>query len=65
MALLQGLFDTNGRCNKNGKQEFCSSNKLLAAQTLELIKSLGIKAKMVKITQFCMGKLLIKYIVYI
>ena len=66
MALLQGLMDTDGCCNKNGKQEFCSSNKLLATQTLELIKSLGIKAKMTESDATLYGRVVNKrYRIYL
>jgi intein/homing endonuclease len=43
-ALLQGLMDTDGTVDINGKCEFCSTSAVLSAQVLELITSLGIKA---------------------
>jgi len=46
-ALIQGLFDTDGHCDKRtGSSEFCNKNKKLALQVLELALSLGVKAVM-------------------
>lgn len=42
MSLLQGLMDSDGTSGRY--QEFYNTNKKLAFQTFELIKSLGIKA---------------------
>ena len=45
LALLQGLFDTDGYCSaKTGSAEFCSTSKDLAAGARELALSLGFKA---------------------
>lgn len=43
-ALLAGLLDTDGYCDKNGQIEFCNTNKKLAEQFCELACSLGYKA---------------------
>jgi hypothetical protein len=50
MALLQGLMDSDGCCNKDGRCEFSQAEcrKHLAYQVLELVKSLGIKATIIK-----------------
>lgn len=45
LALLQGLLDSDGYCDKNGNIEFVQVNKILAHQVCVLVKSLGIKAK--------------------
>jgi hypothetical protein len=45
VSLLQGLMDTDGCCEKrDGRLEFCNTNKELAYAVLELVLSLGIKA---------------------
>ena len=44
IALLQGLNDTDGYCDKDGSVEFTNTNKKLAEQYYELVCSLGIKA---------------------
>lgn len=47
LALLQGLIDSDGFCDKKSSQfEFTATNKILATQTHQLMMSLGIKAKM-------------------
>jgi hypothetical protein len=43
-ALLQGIMDTDGTCDKRGQLECGFSNELLAGDLLELVSSLGIKA---------------------
>lgn len=44
-ALLQGLVDTDGTvCKRRGCATFCSTNKELAEQVRELVRTLGIKA---------------------
>lgn len=48
LELLQGLMDTNGTCSKNGQCSFVQKSKVLSEQFLELVNSLGIKAKMIK-----------------
>lgn len=44
IALLQGLMDTDGSCDKRGQCELGFSNERLTNNALELISSLGIKA---------------------
>jgi DNA replication protein DnaC len=56
LSLLQGLLDTDGSCNKGGLIEFTSVISLLANQTYQLIKSLGIKAKLKINKSFCYKK---------
>lgn len=48
LALLQGLMDTDGHCDKNGNIEFVQVRKELAYQVYELVLSLGIKAYIYK-----------------
>lgn len=45
-AVLQGLMDTDGTISKTGNCEISLSDPRLAADTLELIRGLGIKASM-------------------
>lgn len=42
--LLQGLMDSDGYVSKAGQCEFTTTNHVLATDTVELIRSLGIKA---------------------
>lgn len=45
LALLQGLIDTDGTvCKNRGSVTFCNTNRELAEQARELIRSLGVKA---------------------
>jgi hypothetical protein len=44
LALVQGLMDTNGHCEKTGMIEFVQVKKELAYQVYDLLLSLGIKA---------------------
>lgn len=44
MAVLQGLMDTDGTINKSGSCVLALSDPDLAADALELVRSLGIKA---------------------
>lgn len=46
LALLQGLMDTDGTVSESGACELTLTNAELAADALELIRSLGIKATM-------------------
>jgi len=48
LALLQGLLDSDGHCDKNGNVEFVQVDKNLAYQVFDLVRSLGIKAKIYK-----------------
>lgn len=45
MELLRGLMDTDGYCGENGVCEFTSIKFDLAQDVLELVRSLGIKAR--------------------
>lgn len=45
-ALLQGLMDTDGYIDSRGMCEFCVTRKELADGVVELLRSLGIKARM-------------------
>lgn len=48
MELLKGLMDTDGSCSLAGECSFTQKSETVARQTLELINSLGIKARMKK-----------------
>jgi hypothetical protein len=50
LALLQGIMDSDGCCGEDGRCEFVQveSRKEFAYQVLELIRSLGIKASIVR-----------------
>lgn len=48
LALLQGLMDTDGTISARGHCEFSSSNARLAQDALQLVVSLGIKAKLLE-----------------
>ena len=54
--LLQGLMDTDGSCSKAGQCSFVQKSKALADGVLELINSLGFKAKMIKRKSALNGK---------
>ena len=43
LALLQGLMDTDGNCETDGKAEFCNTNIKLAEGVYQLAASLGLK----------------------
>jgi hypothetical protein len=48
--LLKGLLDTDGSCCGTGGQsriEFCNTNRELSADILQLVRSLGFKAKLI------------------
>lgn len=44
LSLLQGLMDTDGTINDKGQSEISLTNKRLALETNELVRSLGIKS---------------------
>lgn len=46
LALLQGLLDTDGSCDRNGQIEFCNKSRILADAVLSLVWSLGGTAKL-------------------
>lgn len=48
LSLLQGLLDTDGCATKRGGCFFVSVNKRLAEDVLEIVRSLGIKANLIK-----------------
>ena len=48
LALLQGLLDTDGSIDVNGRVRFCSTLKEMAEQVLYLARSLGWRATMVE-----------------
>lgn len=49
MALLQGLMDTDGSVDISGGCHFDNANKELVEQVLELIHSLGVKARIYEV----------------
>jgi hypothetical protein len=53
-ALLAGLLDTDGHCDKQGRIEFSVTNARLARNTRELVLSLGYKATLR--TKPCKGR---------
>lgn len=56
-ALLQGLIDSDGFVHPTkGETEFCNKNKRLAEGVLELVHSLGIKARLCKNKSFLYKK---------
>lgn len=52
LALLQGLMDADGSCDKLGHCEFSQVREQLSLQVFELILSLGIKASLYKRESF-------------
>lgn len=46
LSLLQGIMDTDGSVNPHGTCELCLTNRRLAEDALELVRSLGVKASM-------------------
>lgn len=56
LALLQGLMDTDGTCEKAGQCVFTQKDKRIAESVMELAASLGIKAKMRERNVACNGK---------
>ena len=55
-ALLQGLMDTDGTCDKRGECEFTQKNKQIAESVFELVSSLGLRAKLKEKRAKCEGK---------
>ena len=47
IELMRGLLDTDGHVDKNGRVEFCNTNKEMAESVLELARTLGIVATMI------------------
>ena len=56
LAILQGLMDSDGHCDKNGACEFVSINETLARDVFELVVSLGVKASFATKTATLYGK---------
>jgi len=56
LRLLQGLLDTDGCCNKNGRIEFSSKLPHLSYQVKQLVESLGIKCSIHCNDSFFNGK---------
>lgn len=56
MALLQGLMDTDGSCSLKGQCSFIQKSEVLSKQVLELINSLGFKARLIKRKAFLNGE---------
>ena len=48
LSLLQGLMDSDGNVSKDGQCFFSNTNKHLVDDTVELIRSLGVKATVAK-----------------
>ena len=48
LSLLQGLLDSDGTCNNDGRIEFCTAIPHLADSVCQLVRSLGIKTKINK-----------------
>ena len=46
IALLQGLMDTDGTIKKNGEASFCTTSKQLALDVIDIVRSLGGRAKL-------------------
>lgn len=44
VAFLQGLFDTDGTCDKNHKASYCSSSRVLAGQVQVLMLACGVRS---------------------
>lgn len=57
MALLQGLMDTDGNCSLKGQCSFIQKSEVLSKQVLELINSLGFKARLIKRKAFLNGEI--------
>lgn len=56
LALLQGLMDTDGYCDKRGECEFIQKSELIARQVFELASSLGFRASIKPKRATCNGK---------
>lgn len=48
VALLQGLMDSDGYCNKSGRCHFSTTKKSLSDDFYELLMSLGVKVRMIE-----------------
>lgn len=56
LALIQGLMDTDGCCSKEGQMSFTNTNKLLSYGLIELLWSMGMKARMSEYRATLYGK---------
>jgi len=56
LALLQGLMDTDGTCDKDGSVQFTNTNENLSDSVFELASSLGWKAFKTSKIPTCKGK---------
>lgn len=66
LALLQGLFDSDGSaCKNTGASMFYSSSKILAKQVLEMLRSIGCLATMQDKYTKCLGRKMLSYVVYV
>lgn len=63
-ALLQGLMDTDGHCEKRGQCEFVQKDIRIVEEFRELLASLGIKNRARRKTVKCNGKECIAYSVF-
>ena len=57
LALLQGLMDTDGFCEKRGQCEFAQKSEVIVDQVRELLASLGIKSSKRRKEIKCNGKI--------
>lgn len=55
-ALLQGLMDTDGTCEKRGQCEFTQKSKAIMDGFVELVRSLGMKVSVHEKVATCNGK---------
>lgn len=46
LEVIRGLMDTDGTVKKNGEYSFCSTSKQLAQDVIEVVRSLGGRAKL-------------------
>lgn len=56
LELLQGLLDSDGTCDKNGKIEYCTTIATLAKDVCLLVNSMGIKANVKENESFLYDK---------
>jgi predicted phage terminase large subunit-like protein len=60
IELLQGLLDTDGYCNNNGRIEIVQIRKQLALQIVELLRTLGYKPTLKEVDAALHGKFISK-----
>lgn len=61
LHLLQGLIDSDGSVREDGYTVFSNTNKLLAEQVVELVRSLGVKTRLRESTAKLHDKVIGKY----